>query len=326
MTASLLDPAVLEAFLGSYLVDLLSDPAISELYCNDDLVLRTDGRGGRRDTGIRLSEVKLRSFFQAIAVAAGRELDDLHPIGDFQLPRELGAGRLHVKIPPVVSTLAFNIRKPATRLLLLDELIELGTLTLAEATCLREAIAKKDSILVVGPTNSGKTNLLNALLHVSIATHPGNTRYVVLEDVPEIVCPAADVSYARTTPTVTLWDLVRATMRSSPDFIVVGEIRGNEAFPFLDLAASGHGGVLASIHADTPLGALNRLNRLARRNDPDVPDQHELIAEVVQTVVCLTGGSLGRRVSAIARIKGWNRMSGYALDWPVPQDGRGEAQ
>jgi type IV secretion system protein VirB11 len=97
---------------------------------------------------------------------------------------------------------------------------------------------------------------------------------------------------------------------------VVGEIRGNEAFPFLDIAASGHGGVLASIHAENPLGALNRLNRLARRGDPDVPDQCELIAEVIQTVVCLTGGSQGRRVSAIEEIHGWSPTSGFDLRPP----------
>ncbi len=261
------------------------------------------------------------SFFRAIAVEEGKDLDELHPIGDFQLPQDLGGGRLHVKLPPVTAEPCFNIRKPAPRIFLLPELISMGTLSTTQEAYLRGQLAERHSILVAGPTNSGKTNFLNALLDVSVAVNPPNSRYMIIEDVPEIRCPAEDCQYCRTTPEVTLWHLVRATMRSSPDVIVVGEVRGQEAYPFLDIASSGHGGVLASIHAETPIGALKRLNRLARQGDPDVPDQFELIAEVVSVVVCLTGGSLGRRVSAVAELRGWSRDSGFDLFTPPELSG-----
>jgi Flp pilus assembly CpaF family ATPase len=304
------------SYLGAPTFDLLCDPSVSEIYCNSDLVLRTDGRKGRQSHGIVYNRDLLMSFFRAIAVEEGKDLDDLHPIGDFQLPHDLGGGRLHVKLPPVVAAPSFNIRKPASRIFLLPELVSMGTLSAAQAEYLTKQLADRESILAAGPTNSGKTNLLNALLHVSVAVNPPNSRYMVIEDVPEIRCPAEDCQYCRTTPEVTLWHLVRATMRSSPDVIVVGEIRGQEAYPFLDIASSGHGGVLASIHAETPIGALKRLNRLARQGDPDVPDQFELIAEVVSVVVCLTGGSLGRRVSAVAEVRGWSRETGFDLITP----------
>jgi type IV secretion system protein VirB11 len=200
--------------------------------------------------------------------------------------------------------------------LLLPQLVERGSISPQAVEYLRAQIRDRRSILIAGATNSGKTNFLNALLQIAVEVSAASTRFVVIEDVPEIVCPAADTLIARTSDTVTLWDLVRATMRSSPDRIVVGEIRGSEAYPFLDISSSGHPGVMATIHAETPRGALHRLNRLARRGDPDVPNQYELIAEVIHVIVCLAGGSAGRRVSAIAELAGWSDSTGFQLSTP----------
>jgi type IV secretion system protein TrbB len=306
----------LRVYLGEPTLRLLDDPLVSEIYTNDDLVLRTDGSGGRRMHSIIYDESHLLAFFRALAVTHGSDLDEAHPIGDFELPAELGSGRLHVKLPPITKKPNFNLRKPAARLLLLPDLVAAGSLPQEAADYLTQCLAARKSILVAGPTNSGKTNFLNALLDVSVKVNPPNSRYVVIEDVPEIRCPAADTQYCRTTETVTLWDLVRATMRSSPDQIVVGELRGEEAYPFLDIASSGHGGVFASIHAETPRGALQRLNRLAKRGNADIPDQHDLIAEVIRVLVCLTGGSRGRRVTSIAEVRSWTREEGFSIVTP----------
>jgi Flp pilus assembly CpaF family ATPase len=306
----------LRHFLGEETLLLLDDQRVSEIYTNDDLRIRTDGAGGRQLHPGSYDPARLSAFLQQIAVGAGRPLDENHPIGDFELPVELGSGRLHVKLPPVTRQPNFNIRKPPTRLFLLPELVELGALPPEAVPFLTEQLSQHLTFLVAGPTNSGKTNFLNALLYTAVEVNDPSTRFLVIEDVPELRCPAPDTQYSRTTQSVTLWDLVRATMRSSPDLIVVGEIRGTEAFPFLDLASSGHRGVLATIHAETPLGALHRLNRLARRSNPDIPDQYDLIAEEVDLVVCLTGGSKGRRVTAIQTIDGWSADQGFALSTP----------
>jgi len=249
-----------------------------------------------------LDEKDLAAVFQILASDAGISFDAEHPIADFRLPTFLGSGRLNCRRPPVVDRPSFNLRKRPERLLLLPELIERRTLSETAAEYLINLVVHRKSVLIVGPTNSGKTNFLNALLHAAVARGSGAERWAILEDVPEIRCPAKDHVVARTGPNTTLWDLVRATMRFSPDRIVVGELRGAEAYPCLDIAASGHPGILATLHAETPLGALFRLDRLARLASPELPPQHELIAEVITAVVCLTGGSAGRRVSAIAEI------------------------
>ncbi|HET9211119.1 MAG TPA: ATPase, T2SS/T4P/T4SS family [Thermoanaerobaculia bacterium] len=309
--------AAFRMFLGEPALRLLEDPEVSEIYCNPDLVLRSDGAGGRRRHPAVLDAERLMGFLRGVAHDAGQALDSLHPIGDFKLPTAMGGGRLHTKIPPVVSAPTFHLRKSPAVLYLLPELVARGFLSPEAASYLTAQLAGRKGLLIAGPTNSGKTNFLNALLDVVVRTSVPEPRFVVLEDVPEIVCPADDTLVARTTDTVSLWDLVRSTMRSSPDRIVVGEIRGAEAFPFLDIASSGHPGVLATVHAETPRGALHRLNRLARRADSELPDQFELIAEVIHVVVCLTGGSQGRRVSEIAHVDGWSRDLGFQLSLPV---------
>jgi Flp pilus assembly CpaF family ATPase len=308
--------AAFQMFLGEPALRLLADPEVSEIYCNSDLVLRSDGAAGRMRHLVVLEAERLLGFLRGIAHDAGQPLDHLHPIGDFKLPASMGGGRLHTKIPPVVSAPTFHLRKSPSVLYLLPELVARGFLAQEAASYLTDQLQLKKGVLIAGPTNSGKTNFLNALLDAIVRTSVPEPRFVVLEDVPEIVCPADDTLIARTTDTVTLWDLVRSTMRSSPDRIVVGEIRGAEAFPFLDIASSGHPGVLATLHAETPRGALHRLNRLARRADSELPDQFELIAEVIQLVVCLTGGSQGRRVSEIAQVDGWSLKIGFQLSCP----------
>jgi type IV secretion system protein TrbB len=307
---------MLRMLLGEDVYRLLQDPEVSEVYVNADLRVRTDGAGGRRHHPQILDRDRLMGFFSSVASEAGLLLDEAHPIRDFELPEAFGFGRLHVKVPPVVMAPVFNLRKRPTTLHLLPALVAFGCLDAAIANYLSSRVRDRASILIAGPTNSGKTNFLNALLHEAVDADPA-ARFVVLEDVPEIVCPAADTQVARTSDSVSLWDLVRATMRSSPDRIVVGELRGAEAYPFLDIASSGHPGVLATVHAETPLGALQRVNRLAKLASPDLPDQGELIAEVLQVVVCLSGTSRGRRVSAIAELHGWSPTTGFLLNPPA---------
>lgn len=307
---------MLRMWMGEAIFRLLQDPQVSEIYVNPDLQLRTDGVEGRRDRLEVLDPARLLGFLTGVASEAGQLLDAAHPIRDFELPEAFGYGRLHVKIPPVVTAPVFSLRKRPRVLHLLPALVTSGCLDPATADYLSGQVKRRASILIAGPTNSGKTNFLSALLHEAVRAEPA-ARYIVLEDVPEIVCPAADTQVARTSDSVSLRDLVRATMRSSPDRIVVGELRGAEAYPFLDIASSGHPGVLTTIHAATPLGALARLNRLAKLDNPDLPDQNELIAQVLQIVVCLSGSSLGRRVSAVAELHGWCPETGFRLEPPA---------
>jgi type IV secretion system protein TrbB len=110
---------------------------------------------------------------------------------------------------------------------------------------------------------------------------------------------------------VTLADLVRNTLRTSPDRIIVGEVRGAEALDLLDAWASGHPGGIASVHASSAEGALFRLDRLAQR--ANVPPQAALVAEAVGLVVVIEGGNIRRGVSEIAHVDGRYPDGGYRI-------------
>jgi type IV secretion system protein VirB11 len=125
---------------------------------------------------------------------------------------------------------------------------------------------------------------------------------VILEDTVELQCIAADHLALRTSPGVSLADLVRATLRASPTRIIVGEVRDRTALDLVDAWGTGHPGGCATLHATDPEGALFRLDRLAQRNG--VPSQLPEIARTIDLVVITAGDNLGRRVTDLVRVRG----------------------
>ncbi len=308
--------AAMARFLGPRICDLFADPGIVEVYVNRDLVVRTDGRLGRQETGLVLSEEAIRGFLNIAATReevslAGEESCEIAS----ELPAEVfGKARLQGMVPPLVERASFVIRKHPQRILLFPELVETGSATAEQYAVLQQALAQGDSLIVSGATKSGKTNLVNALLHELVSIQPG-IRVVVLEDTPEIVCPARDTLRMVTIEgQVDLHDLVRIGVRCHPDVFVVGEVRGRDAYPFLDSMATGHGGGMCTLHAGSPQGALSRLNRLAKLGAAGESDQHELIAEVLRVVVQMAWVKSAPRILEVARIAGWSQGRGYELE------------
>jgi type IV secretion system protein VirB11 len=170
-----------------------------------------------------------------------------------------------------------------------------------QRAALAGAVTAHDNVLIAGGTNSGKTTLANALLREITEQYP-DERIVVLEDTVELQCMARDHLALRTGPGITLAELVRSALRTSPNRIVVGEVRGSEALDLLDAWATGHPGGCGTCHATSAEGALLRLDRLAQRNN--VPPQTALIAEAVDLVAVVEGGNRGRRLADLARVAG----------------------
>jgi type IV secretion system protein VirB11 len=183
----------------------------------------------------------------------------------------------------------------------LDEYVAAGILAPGHRSALGDAVLAHENIMIAGGTNSGKTTFANAILREITDRFP-EERIVVLEDTVELRCSSRDHLALRTGPGLTLADLVRSTLRTSPNRIVVGEVRGAEALDLLDVWATGHPGGCGTCHATTAEGALLRLDRLAQRNN--VPPQAALIAEAIHVVAVIAGGNRGRRVVDVARVKG----------------------
>jgi P-type conjugative transfer ATPase TrbB len=310
MTASVQDisadrrRAMLRTAMGPAIAAALVDERVIEIMVNPDGALRVDILGeGRVDTDIRIDPAQVERIVRLVASHARVEVHGGAPIVSAELPPHIDgrAGeRFEGVLPPVALGPCFSIRKPATRLYTLDHYVADGILAKAGAERLRRAVADRANILVAGGTSSGKTTLANALLAEMASS---DERVILIEDTRELQSPATDTVALRTRAgVVTMADLVRSTLRLRPDRIIVGEVRGGEALDMLKAWNTGHPGGIATVHANSAISALYRIEQLVQEVVVTVP--RRLIAEAIDIIVFISGRGLHRRVSEIARVAG----------------------
>jgi type IV secretion system protein VirB11 len=304
---------IIARYFGPNLSGLFADDDVTEIYVNpQESAVRVDTRSrGKITTGERMPAHRVEMLLNAVAASVGENLTPENPRLQAELPKPVFRGsRLQGFVPPVSTGPSFTIRKPPTVIYSLDDYVAGSVISAAHRDDLRRAVAEHRSIVIAGGTNTGKTTLANALLQEITHQFP-HERLVLLEDTVELQCAARDHLALRTNGRVTLADLVRNTLRTSPDRIIVGEVRGAEALDLLDAWATGHPGGIATVHASSPEGALLRLDRLAQR--ANVPPQAALVAEAVGLVVVIEGGNARRRVADIARVDGLGLDGRYQL-------------
>lgn len=304
--------------LGADIAAAMRDPLVVEIMVNPDGALRLDRLGeGRSDTGVRMASDQVERIVRLVASHARAEVHAEHPIISAELPPHVegrAGERFEGVLPPVSSAPCFAIRKPATRLHTLDDYVADGLMSAIQAEALRTAVARRDNILVAGGTSSGKTTLANALLADMAEERSGqDARVILIEDTRELQCPLPDMVALRTRPPqVSMRELVRSTMRLRPDRIIVGEVRGPEALDMLKAWNTGHPGGVATVHANSAIAALYRVEQLCQEAVATVPRQ--LIAEAIDLVVFIAGRGVDRRVSTIARVAGLDPDTGaYTL-------------
>lgn len=309
--------AMLRTAMGPTIAAALADPATQEIMVNPDGALRLDRLGeGRIDTGTRYDPAQVERIIRLVASHARSEAHASSPIVSAELPPHgEGAGeRFEGVLPPVSRAPCFSIRKPAARIHTLADYVSDGIMTAECARVLSLAVADRKNILVVGGTSSGKTTLANALL--AEMAHR-DERVILIEDTRELQCAASDVVALRTQPgCVTMADLVRSTLRLRPDRIVVGEVRGREALDMLKAWNTGHPGGIATVHANSALAALYRLEQLIQEAVVTVP--RRLIAEAIDLAVFIAGRGRARRVEAIIEVSGVDSGGGYAVSCLSP--------
>jgi P-type conjugative transfer ATPase TrbB len=289
--------------LGPAAFEAMDDPDVTEIYVNPSGAVFFDTRSrGRVKTAEVLRADQVYRFLNLVASSHRAVLTTARPQIQAELPRALFAGaRLQGFVPPLAAGPCFNLRKPPSVVYSLDDYVAAGILTPAQGQALAAGVSERMNILIAGGTGSGKTTLANAVLHQIATVHP-HDRIVILEDTVELQCAARDCVALRTTDTLSLKDLVKGALRSSPDRIVVGEVRDEAALDLCDAWETGHPGGCGTLHAETALGALQRLDRLAQRNN--VPPQPDLVASAIDLVVVIAGGSRGRRVTQMAEVDG----------------------
>ena len=300
--------------LGPDIAAAMSDIQVIEIMVNPDGALRLDRLGeGRTDTDVRMEPAQVERIIRLVAAHARAEVHGEQPIISAELPPHIDgyAGeRFEGLLPPIATAPCFSIRKPAQRLHTLDDYVGDGLMSEAQADALRAAVTQRTNILIAGGTSSGKTTLANALLAEMAWV---DARVILIEDTRELQCPLPDTVALRTrAPHVTMTQLVRSTLRLRPDRIIVGEVRGPEALDMLKAWNTGHPGGITTVHANSALGALYRIEQLVQEAVVTVPRQ--LIAEAIDMVVFISGRGIDRRISTIARVAGFDPDTGtYAL-------------
>lgn len=284
---------------------LIEDADVSEIMVNGSRRVFVEREGVVREaTDVHLDERNLRVAVKNIARALGDDVSEEKPILDSRLP---DGSRVAAVLPPCsVGGTTLTIRKFQTRFFTADELVRIGTLTSEVLTTVRDAIGRNENILISGGTSTGKTTLLNALA----AFLPVEDRVVLIEETAELQLDRPNLVRFEARreqagwPAVTIRDLLRATLRHRPDRIIVGEVRGGEAFDLLQALNTGHAGTLSTIHANSAEQALARLASCAVQSGVELPYQavRYQIADAIHLVLHLARQRGARVVDELIRV------------------------
>jgi len=277
LSAELIDPSeIFSKTLRSFLApvqEYLADPSVVEVMINgpDEVFIERLGRVIKTDAKFE-NEDTLLAAIRNLLQYVGKRLTPDQPMIDARLP---DGSRVHVAMPPCSRKgPCVTIRKFKKEGFDFDYLVECGTVTRMALEYLRVSIQREKNLLFAGGTSSGKTSLLNSLG----AFIPPEERVVVIEESTELQLTLPHVLQLETRGPdrygrgeVTIRDLFRNSLRMRPDRIIVGEVRGGEALDLIQALTSGHGGSMSTMHADTPLDALNRLETMALMSDVAIP-------------------------------------------------------
>ena len=251
---------------------LILDPDISEIMVNGPERIFVEKAGYLQAVpGVKLTPESLIVAVKNIARRLGDDISDAKPILDSRLP---DGSRVAAVIPPCsIHGVALTIRKFNSHKFKMKDLVDVGTLTAELAGQLEEYVRQRKNILICGGTSSGKTTLANVLTEFI----PNHERIVLIEDTAEIQIQKENILRFEARreqnglPAVTIRELLKATLRHRPDRIILGEIRGGEAFDLLQLLNTGHSGTLSTVHANSATQGISRFTTCVLQSGIEMP-------------------------------------------------------
>jgi pilus assembly protein CpaF len=260
----LIDDLEHETFGLGPIEPLLRDTSVNDILVNrfDEVYVERYGKLERTQIIFR-DNMHLMQVIERIVSRVGRRIDESNPMVDARLP---DGSRVNAIIPPLaVDGPSLSIRRAKTNPIIMDEMLKLGSLNLPMAQLLQAAVKAKMNVLISGGSGSGKTTLLNAM----VTFIPEGERLVSIEDTVELRLQGQHVVRLETRPPniegkgeITQRELIKNALRMRPDRVLVGEVRGPEAFDMLQAMNTGHKGSLATIHANSPRDALARMETM----------------------------------------------------------------
>jgi pilus assembly protein CpaF len=278
---------------------LLADPSISDILVNTHKTVYVERRGRLERVDVRFeSDAHLLKIIDRIVSRVGRRIDESSPMVDARLQ---DGSRVNAIIPPLaIDGPILSIRRFSAVPLQIQDLIHMGSLVPAMASLLEGMVAARLNVVISGGTGSGKTTLLNVLSRFI----PHTERIVTIEDAAELQLQQPHVVRLETRPPniegrgeVTQRALVRNALRMRPDRIILGEVRGAEAFDMLQAMNTGHEGSMATVHANAPRDALARLENMLGMAGMQMPIRamRQQVASAVSAIVQVARLSDGQR-------------------------------
>ena len=301
---------ILDELMGlGPLEPFFKDPTVSDVLVNTYKDIYVERYGLLEKTRSRfVDDGHLRNIIDRIISRVGRRIDESSPMVDARLP---DGSRVNAIIPPLaIDGPMLSIRRFSVDPLKMQDLINFKTLTPEIARLLTGCVKAKLNIMISGGTGAGKTTLLNILS----ASIPGNERIVTIEDSAELQLQQPHVVRLETRPAsiegsgqVTQRDLVRNSLRMRPDRIIIGEVRGAEAFDMLQAMNTGHEGSLTTIHANAPRDSLTRLESMILMTGVNLPEKamRFMVSSSLDLIVQasrMTDGS--RKITSISEVVG----------------------
>jgi pilus assembly protein CpaF len=288
---------------------LLADSTISDILVNGTKSVFIERRGllEKVDTTFR-DDRHLLQIIDRIVSRVGRRVDESSPMVDARLP---DGSRVNAIIPPLaLDGPSMSIRRFGTGPLAANQLVKLKSISAEMMELLTAAVKARISILISGGTGAGKTTFLNILSQYI----PSGERLVTIEDAAELRLAQENIVRLETRPpnvegqgAVRQRQLLINSLRMRPDRIIIGEVRGEEAFDMLQAMNTGHEGSMTTIHANTPRDALSRLESMVAMTSMNLPERtvRQQIASAISIVVQASRMSDGtRKVTSISEISG----------------------
>ncbi len=280
--------------------EILKDNNVTEIMVNSpkEIYIETDGKLVRDESISFINNEHIIRTIQRLISPMGKTINTKNPIVDSRL---MDGSRINAVIPPLsIKGPVLTIRKFKPYLNTIDDLIRSGSLTPYMARFLEAAVIGKLNIIICGGSGSGKTTLLNILSSFI----NDNERIITIEDAAELKLKQKHVLSLETRPNnyenegeITIRDLVINSLRMRPDRIIVGEVRGKEAFDMMQAMNTGHDGSITTLHANSPKDALNRLETMVMMSDMGLPLNavKEYIYNAIDLVINVERLSDGRR-------------------------------
>lgn len=298
-----------EVFGLGPLEPLLRDPKVSDILVNNKNLVYVERGGLLQKTDVVFRDDRhVMQVIERIVSKVGRRVDESSPMVDARLP---DGSRVNAIIPPLaLDGPAISIRRFGTGPLTSNRLIELKSASAEMLELLSQAVRARISILISGGTGAGKTTFLNMLSQYI----PPTERLVTIEDAAELQLAQENLVRLETRPpnvegqgAIRQRQLLINSLRMRPDRIIVGEVRGEEAFDMLQAMNTGHEGSMTTIHANTPRDALSRLESMVAMIGMNLPERtvrHQIASAITIVVQCARLSDGSRKVMSISEITG----------------------